>query len=365
MRGSGQRCGHFGPSDPETVKAGNRIRSLFLRPALSIGAILLILVGGELGLRVVHVLRPPRAVLDADLGFRLNGDIVRRYTAKTLSGRPYLVHFSTGPNGFRFWDNPPGRSKHLLVVGDSYTEAYQVSDHKTWYWLLRNELGDDWNIFAFGCGGYGLLQEYLVIKKWFRQIQPDLVVWQWCANDLWNDSPFLDEHTIKAFNCYPRPYLQADGSIRIGCPHFVPVVSYHSKLWRWLLPRLIRRLRLPETQYDRYDFSSPHLRDALQRMDRILGMAQKILSNTTVCVFNVGGTVECNQRFESLARSHGYLWVGGVNEMLSELRSKGVEVDAAPSVGGHWCEKGHEVVARFLSERITCALRQPDKPPDP
>ena len=34
-----------------------------------------------------------------------------------------------------------------------------------------------------GGGGYGTLQQYLLLKKYFNKINPDIIIHQFCEND--------------------------------------------------------------------------------------------------------------------------------------------------------------------------------------
>ncbi|HIE10994.1 MAG TPA: SGNH/GDSL hydrolase family protein [Kiritimatiellae bacterium] len=342
---------------PSGGRGGTSFLGVVRCSAAVVGTLLVLLVGAEAGLRMIRLVRPPRAVLDPKFGWRLNEYITRRYSARRADGQPYEVSYHTTRDGFRFWGEPPGGRFSLLVVGDSYTEAYQVSDLRTWYWRLRERLGPEWRLYAYGCGGYGMLQEYLLLREYLEEIDPTLVIWQWCANDLWNDSPFLDSRTIKSFNVYPRPYLTAQGSVALGFPHGGALLAQHSALWLWLLPRAVRKLRLQPSRYDVYDFSLRPIREGFDRLGVIAGMASRFLAHRRVVVFNVGGVPEFNRRLALIARRSGFEWIGGLNEHLQRLREQGVVVDAHPSVGGHWCERGHEEVAEFLYRKLAGRLQ--------
>ena len=44
------------------------------------------------------------------------------------------------------------------------------------------------NFFVYGGGGYGSLQEYMIWDDYIDEIDPDIVIWQFCINDYWNNS---------------------------------------------------------------------------------------------------------------------------------------------------------------------------------
>ena len=87
-------------------------------------------------------------------------------------------------------------------------------------------------------------------------------------------------------------------------------------------------------------------------------MAARVLGSRPVVVFNVGGPPEFNRRLGAIARRAGFWWIEGLNEQLQGLRQKGIVVDAHLSVGGQWCERGHEEVAEFLYHKIGGRLRR-------
>ena len=58
-------------------------------------------------------------------------------TVKDAAGNDYKLHITTDKNGFKYFGNVNDlKSKRILVVGDSYTHAIEVSNDKTYYGLL-------------------------------------------------------------------------------------------------------------------------------------------------------------------------------------------------------------------------------------
>jgi hypothetical protein len=101
--------------------------------------------------------------------------------------------------GFR--DDPvPGRgrpSRSLLVLGDSFVSNVSVRDEEVFTELMENSLADT-AVLNFGVNGYGQVQQYLLLEKWYPEIDPDLVlVTIYLRND------FRDN--VGGYWLYPRP----------------------------------------------------------------------------------------------------------------------------------------------------------------
>src|SRR5437867_3136868 len=103
--------------------------------------------------------------------------------------------------GFRRFGDPSSSRPKLLVVGDSFTHALEVSDDKTYYALLGDRLGAE--VFAYGAGGYGTLQESLVLDEYVDIIKPDAILWQFCSNDFVNND--LELESMSYYNSTKRP----------------------------------------------------------------------------------------------------------------------------------------------------------------
>jgi hypothetical protein len=78
-------------------------------------------------------------------------------------------------------------AKRVLVLGDSFTWGYGVSDEEIYTEVLERKLaeqGRNWEIINTGVSGYGTDQEYLFFKTEGLKYQPDLVI---LALYLYND----------------------------------------------------------------------------------------------------------------------------------------------------------------------------------
>ncbi len=74
-------------------------------------------------------------------------------------------------NGFKRWGNVSTRKTKMLIIGDSFTEMNWVSNGEEWYSYLEKEFGN-LELFVYGGGGYGSLQEFMVLDDFIDIIRP-------------------------------------------------------------------------------------------------------------------------------------------------------------------------------------------------
>jgi hypothetical protein len=82
-------------------------------------------------------------------------------------------------------DYPEKRSgkTRIAVIGDSYTEAFQVNNDSIFSNLLQAKLGDSYEVFTFGMSGAPLSQ-YLHMSRYVtRKFDPDILVINVVHND--------------------------------------------------------------------------------------------------------------------------------------------------------------------------------------
>ncbi len=152
-------------------------RELILAALVLLGLPLL----GELALRVAHV--PIDAQLyapDRELGWVLRPGASGRVSTET----PQWVHINS--HGFRDaerdYEKPAGTYR-IAVLGNSWTEALQVSQEKTYTAVLEKQLnaeecfpGKRVEVLNFGVAGYSTAQELLLLRQKVWNFHPDLVL---------------------------------------------------------------------------------------------------------------------------------------------------------------------------------------------
>ncbi|HSK69089.1 MAG TPA: SGNH/GDSL hydrolase family protein [Candidatus Limnocylindria bacterium] len=113
---------------------------------------------------------------------------------------------STERDGFRRFPEASGRPR-VLIIGDSFTHAVEVGDEHA-YWAVFARRHPDHAVFAIGAGGYGTLQEALLLARVNARARPDIVIWQFCANDLTDNLFEAERRSAVHNNLMRRPYWE-------------------------------------------------------------------------------------------------------------------------------------------------------------
>jgi hypothetical protein len=106
----------------------------------------------------------------------------------------------------------PADTFRIAVVGDSYSEAFQVELDDAFWSVLERKLAASWQrrgrrveVLNFGVSGYGTAQELEMLRHYVWDYQPDMILLQFfAANDVRNNSRKLDGFS-------GRPYYTLDG----------------------------------------------------------------------------------------------------------------------------------------------------------
>lgn len=141
---------------------------------------------------------------DSALGWRPKPDFTKQIRVSDQSGDPYFADYSTNEFGFRTFGDLKNRKKRILFVGDSWTGDPNTSDEEAYFGLVKTTLPVE--VFAIGGGGYGTLQELMLVQEFAATIKPDIFVLQYCDNDIVNNSFFLEGPSITRSQKNFRPY---------------------------------------------------------------------------------------------------------------------------------------------------------------
>jgi hypothetical protein len=187
-----------------------RDRAPWRQMLLSVTATLVTLLLAEGGLRLVFAVRS----WTAPQSRRVAGVIGWRPVANLLVERdlPAFGHvrYQTRGTGFECTETLVSESESARL-GDSFTEGETVSSGETYYEQL-SRLRPDLEIFGIGGGGYGTLQEYLLLDEAVDEIKPAMVLVQMHPNDLINNSHALESRSTTDNNQLTRPYWE-DGRV--------------------------------------------------------------------------------------------------------------------------------------------------------
>ena len=168
--------------ETEKIKQKPVKLALWEKIAFSMIPLLVLLITAEIILRIYPVYKPmirrTRAgyvIPDKDLTWKLNPDLTGYRT----------------PNKEGFRDHPynPDADIKILLLGDSISWGDCVPHTEKIYpqvceVMLTEETGVSFEIINTGVPGYTTLQELTFLKLYGKKYKPDLVVLQFCLNDV-------------------------------------------------------------------------------------------------------------------------------------------------------------------------------------
>ena len=84
-----------------------------------------------------------------------------------------------------------GGKKTIVALGDSFTAGFKVAPSDRYLTVLQevlHEHGIDATIINMGMGYSGHDQHLAILEhKVLPRLRPDVVIWQWCHNDFWDN----------------------------------------------------------------------------------------------------------------------------------------------------------------------------------
>lgn len=328
--------------------------------------LLLISLAGEILIRGYHFLRNynPSIVIDKEIGWLPGPNLDILTVVADAGGEYYALRITSDENGFRhFGDvNSTDRPK-VLFIGDSFTQAMEVSDNKTFYGIIREKM--DIEVFSLGAGGYGTLQAYMLMNRWLDHIQPDIVVVQFSPNDIVNNSYELESQSIYNNNGMRRPYLR-DGEIQYKLPKNMPRIRHFANRNSRFLYYILSRIDIMRSQYgiesienDIYEKGREiqAYREAQEVTEEIFRMMNDSIDSIGA-EFYTFSTDENMPYFEDyldmVNRYPGIHLIDGVTVALREAEEMGVTIRASDMA--HWNNEGHRIVAEVIADKLNATL---------
>jgi hypothetical protein len=136
---------------------------------ITIPVLVLVLIGELYG--AVYVAGKRLYRFDAEFGWVPKSNFTYNRLRSDSVGNTYNVTLTTNEYGFRQWGDLNSEKPRILFIGDSVTGDPNMSDQDAYFGRV-NELVDA-EVFAIGGGGYGTLQELMVLRKYVNTIDPD------------------------------------------------------------------------------------------------------------------------------------------------------------------------------------------------
>lgn len=329
-----------------------------------------LLVMGELTIRCIHLLRDGipflettaggrigSISLDEELGWRATEHYQDTSVEKTKAGRSYSVRRSQKQYGFRQFGNLDSKKIKLLVIGDSFTHAAAASDDRTYHALLAQLL--DVEVFAYGAGGYGTLQEFMILDRYIDIIRPDVILWQYCANDFINNDNELERLSLVNNNGWVRPYW-SHGQVQLLSPKESSLrvrewINKRSRFLYFIVSRL-DRLRAARTRdtvevaIESEGMRHPGFLRAVGVTDKLMARVRERVGKRPIMAFNCVRAEPYDEAFRDISARHAIAYWEDVASVVLEADRRGEDVYAAD--GGHWNERGHELAAEAIARHF-------------
>lgn len=303
----------------------------------------------------------PSIVMDSELGWKPGPNIDFLSVVADAGGEYYALRITSDENGFRmFGDINSSDKKKVLFIGDSYTQAMEVSDRHIYFAHLQRDL--DIEVFGLGTGGYGTLQSYMLLKQWLDEIEPDIVVYQFCTNDFINNSYDLENQSIFNNNGLKRPYLN-DGEIFHKLPKKMPNIRHFANKYSRFLYYVLSRIDIMNSQYGADSVEYTILEKGREYPDykKAIEVTEETMRRMKDAVETSGAEFltfasDDNQPYyddylDIVSTLEGVHLVEGVSAAIREAEELGVTVRAADMA--HWNNEGHRIAAEVLKGYFT------------
>jgi hypothetical protein len=328
-----------------------RDRAPWRQMLLSVAVTVITLLIAEGGLRVVFAMRswitPQSRRVAGVIGWRPVANLLVERDVPAFGH----VRYQTGRDGFRMYGDPASPKMKVLVVGDSYTEGETVSTGETYYEQL-SRLRPDLEIFGIGGGGYGTLQQYLLLDEAVDEIRPAMVLVQMHPNDLINNSHALESQSTTDNNQLTRPYWE-NGRVVSKFPEnpsWGPLynLARHSYLLRLVNVNLVfLRARSVGSIEQTAKAGDPDIAQAVSTTAELLRMMHA-RAGAPVAVFSVRPDHAFSfWSVSDVCRRAGVEFIPGVGEAVEAAQAAGERVSGLP-VDAHWNRRGHEIAAGVL-----------------
>lgn len=342
-----------------------RKKFTYILITLLLGSLLVLLLGEVIartfGVTVVYE-------YDAALGWRPRPNFTAEISVQDQSGGSYLANYNTNRHGFRAFGDLDSDKPRILFIGDSWTGDPNTSDDDAYFSIVGQNLPVE--VFAIGGGGYGTLQELMLLRKFSERIQPDIFVLQYSDNDLINNSFALEGPRITRNQKYFRPY-RVNGETIYRLPPDSPYILLHR------VSRLFRTLDalLTTAQYKIYDgyYPPPHeaydglvpahspeqqaeiatyRAEAITTTRALMAEMNRALPPTTKLLTFTASSDDPNELaiWQTLAEQTGFTAYPSVSQKVETAETAGEIVRVAD--GAHWNRLGNRIAGEELSHLL-------------
>ena len=334
------------------------MKKLFSLLKLILIQLIILFVLLEVGTRIYRAVSVSvynsKLLLDDDtLGWR----VASNYKTEDIAPGFGKVRYTTQRDGFRVWGDAKTKKIKVFFIGDSFSQARGVGDGNCLYDAFKKQ-SDSIEVFAYGCGGYGSLQESLLLEKYIKEIDPDIIVWQFCLNDIKDNSYDFDAASI-GNQLRTRPYL-VGGKVEQLFPkkHFGWVFKY-SKFLQLLSLKInaMGNIAAAKDFMEGRGVDDPLVQDGLAKTHEIMRRTKKIAGNKTLVAFSansmltMGVNAWANDSIAAICKQANIPFIAGVTDSLYKHQKAGEKIDGYPP-DGHWNARGHAIAGKIIYDYI-------------
>ena len=317
----------------------------------------LLIVLGELVARVFPSLfekYPPynTAELDEKLGWRQKPNYTFKGEHKSLNGEVYPIDLAYDSMGFRKFSNRrDSLKKKVFVIGDSFTQAIEVSNGRSYFDHLENDT--TFEVSAYGMAGFGTLQELMIMEEFLKLVEPHFIVLQFCSNDF-IDNHFKLEQTASYRVGLRRPYYENEHIVyRNPLPPHVKLLNKSRFMSfindKWLRLRYKLGLQNKDTSEKRISESGLSYSAYAETVDATRAVLQKMKTlagpNIPIIVMNADFYSPQQESIQEICKELGIQFIPFPVQKMNEKRAK---TETFALDGFHWNEHGHRVIGENL-----------------
>jgi len=294
-------------------------------------------------------------------GWSLSANVSKEAKVEDSRGHFRAVVAKYHAYGFKRWGEVDSVKKKLLIIGDSFTEMPWVSNGEEWYSIIEKEFGGI-EVFVFGAGGYGSLQEFMILDDFFDRVHPDLILWQFCNNDYQNNLYELEILSYPYSNHAVRPFLENETIV-----YRLPLPLSSLRKYSFTADRLLAlydkvALHKVATNIDAFVKNRKQLEQSASNAEKqhrvqlsqkafavtntIMEMVRKRVGKTPVYMFNA-----CNaltEKEQRLCSANKFICIENVSEYINSKERQGDEVKLINN--GHWNKRGNELAGKQLAD---------------
>jgi lysophospholipase L1-like esterase len=310
--------------------------------------------------------KPTPYLYDSELGWTLKKEFKYTYKEKDLYNNQYSSFYSTNSFGARSYiqkvhSNKINQSIKILVVGDSFTMDPYVGNNEMWYSILANKISKNTKqnveVLAFGGGGYGSLQQLLLLQRYKKDIHnfsPNIFILQFCSNDFANNSFNIEKASFALSQYMRRPYL-INNEIYYYNGLFTyffqkNILTRESRIFAksiFLFEFLMKKYFLPNS-----NITQDKMNEAKDITQNILTKIRNLYPNTESYIFSCSNnTSELNSDWKKLAKQSNFIILEESSNFIDKASNLNTKIFYKD--GGHLNLLGNLLWGDLIYEDIT------------